>query len=154
MLPFQAEMGPTSRDGKICPFCSIISSRGKTHNCNKRTRVLSVKDTLSSLEKEAVAVEVLKKKKTLHVEGDDTRDNCCKLRTFEEIRELNRKWKAEAHKKKDKLKDYMNCSNVPISIFPQEGLVEDYLALPLDVSTKCLRNVSELGLMSLSGQNN
>ena len=69
MSPFQPKMGPTSRDIQICPFCSIVFSRGKTHNCNKKTRVLSVKDTLSSLEKEAVAVEVLKKKKTL--EGDE-----------------------------------------------------------------------------------
>ena len=36
----------------------------------------------------------------------------------------------------------MNCRNVPISIFPQEGLVDDYLVLPeIHLYLECFNKV-------------
>ena len=53
----------------------------------------------------------------------------CELMTFEGIREWYDKWIKSGGKKQD-LKEFFNCVDVPISIFPLAGLIIDYLTPP------------------------
>lgn len=50
------------------------------------------------------------------------------LRTFEGIVKLQEKWKSSGSVPK-KLKDYFNCRNVPLGIFPKEGEVLQHIPL-------------------------
>ena len=60
--------------------------------------------------------------------GDANDD--CPLRTFEGIRENNRRW-IESGADPNRLKEFefQNCRSVPLSIFPETGLVADEIPL-------------------------
>lgn len=60
------------------------------------------------------------------IKGSD--DPHSELRTFEGIINCNIQWK-QAGSRPSKLKEHFNCRNEPLSIFPREGIVIDYLPL-------------------------
>ena len=64
------------------------------------------------------------------VKGDRDGDCVLELRTFEGIRAWHEKSVAETNRDSPSCKLYFNCQDVPLSMFPEEGLVLDFVPLP------------------------
>jgi hypothetical protein len=61
----------------------------------------------------------------------NSHDRCTSedFRTFQSIHKNNAAWLKSGGRKSD-VKDYMNCTGLPLSIFPEYGRVIDYIPLP------------------------
>ena len=64
------------------------------------------------------------------VKGSRDLDKQWELRTFEGIRHWQERWVQETGCDPKQCKKYFNCKELPLPIFPDVGLVSDYVPLP------------------------
>ena len=62
--------------------------------------------------------------------GSRDMDMAWELRTFQGIRQWYERWSQETGCEPKHCKKYFNCQEVPLSMFPDNGFVSDFVPLP------------------------